>query len=85
MKKCACEICDHNFGDRCGCWNDCYGSVRYPDDCEDFDYCDDDDGEDEDDDDDEDYTSSCTCHNCGGDAYWDGEFWVCNECGRCFK
>ena len=81
MKKSACSICDHNLGRRCGYDYDCFGSVRYPEDCDEFDYCDDDD--DDDDDDDEDDDDVIECEQCGGDAYWNGSCYECEECGWC--
>ena len=76
MKPCACEICDHDFGGRCALHCGCYGHVRYPEDCDSFDYCDCDDDDDDDDDDDE-----VTCPNCFYITYWDGNRYVCKNCG----
>lgn len=85
---CVCEICDHYMesGNRCYCMvdNDNFGDASYPEDCDDFDYCDDEDDDDEEDDD-FDPTDVIECPCCGADAYWNGSEYECSEddCGWC--
>lgn len=83
MENSVCDICDHNLGFRCGMQNSCYGNVESISDCDDFDYMDD---SDDDDDSDEpiNVTEPIVCPVDGGDAYWDGDCYVC-ECGWCGK
>lgn len=47
----ACEICDHCIEANhplyfCGCGNSLFGQIDYPEECDDFEYCDDEDEED---------------------------------------
>ena len=87
---CVCEICGYygEFGSSCRCMvdNDNFNNVRYPEECDDFEYCDDGDDDDYDDyDDDFDPTEVIECPCCGADAYWEGAEYECSDCGWCGK
>lgn len=82
MRNCACEICDHDLGFRCGMQNANYGRVNDPNECDDFDDADDtddlDDGEEP-----IDVTQPIECPIDGGNAYWNGHNYECESCDWC--
>ena len=78
MAKYICQTCRHSYAGWCGLDNE-YPVRR----CSDYEECVDDDWDDDngyDDDDD----MEAECPNCGGDAYWSGDCYECDECGYCF-
>ena len=78
MAKYACQTCRHSYAGWCGLDEDREYPVRR---CSDYDeYC----GDDDDDDDDYDNEDEAECPNCGGDAYWTGDCYECDDCGYCF-
>lgn len=82
----ACEICANCVEQRhpwyyCGCGNEDFGDIDYPNECDDFEHLDDD--EDEDEYDDFDPNEPIECPRCGDDAYWNGSNYECDNCGWC--
>lgn len=84
---CVCAICDHYMetGRSCRCMvgNNNFNYARYPEDCDDFEYCEFDD--DDDSDDDFDPTDVEYCPICDSEAYWNGSEYECSndDCGWC--
>lgn len=77
-----CDVCGNNVNDRfCSANNSNFmdSSMSSTDDCDDYEFLDDD-GED-DNGDNTDYTEPIDCPGCGGDAYWNGSEYECDECG----
>ena len=77
----VCEICDHNMFGRCAFHCDCFYKIRSTEECDQFDVIPDDD--DDEDDDDEEIEGVIDCPRCGGNAYWVGSGYECDDCGWC--
>ena len=81
LEGCACEICDHCIAMYCALYNDNFGKISSPEECEEFELPDED-IEEDDEYSDFDPTEAIECKQCGGDAYWEGDHYAC-QCGWC--
>lgn len=84
----ACEICGNCCEKKhpwyyCANNNENFGNISNPEGCEDFIIAELDEDDEDDDNGDFNPNEPIDCPNCGNDAYWEGGYYECEQCGWC--